>query len=142
MELPIRVKQLISEYSKPLTRPDWKKGSACNSAFKNDNVMIYLHNRTICLSLYKVYIKNINTDHIDFDYKELKKNKSFSEDIEQYGEMVFKLYSILFDDNPTYNNFYFFLKYDTIKKLRNTTTFKYTNILNEYNEVVDVKIEI
>jgi hypothetical protein len=80
-----------------------------------------------------VYIKNINTDHIDFDYKELKKNKSFSEEIEQYGEMVFKLYSILFDDNPTYNNFYFFLKYDTIKKLRNTTIFKYTNILNEHN---------
>ena len=142
MKLPVNVISLISEYSKPLSRPDWRQGSSCNSAFKNDNVMKYLHGRTICLSLYKVNIKNINTDHIPFEYTELKKHNTFSEDIQQYGEMVFILYSILFNNPyPIYSNFYFFLKYDA-KILRNTTTFKYTNILNENNEIIDVKIEI
>ena len=142
MQLPIKALSLIREYSKPLSRTDWKKGSSCNIVFKNDNVMKYLHNRTICLSLYKINTKNINTDHIPFDYTELKKNKSFSEDIEQYGEMVFKLYCILFNNPyPIYSNFYFFLKYDA-RILRNTTIFKYTNIMNENNEIIDVKIEM
>ena len=138
--LPKNVLDLIKEYFRPLTRPDWRQGSNCNNAFKNDNLMKYLHCRTISLSLYKIYIKNINTDHILFDYKKLKKNKTFTEDIEQYGEMVFKLYCILFENVPIYNNFYFFLKYDE-KILRNINKFKYTNIMID-NEIIDVKIEI
>ena len=56
--------------------------------------------------------------------------------------MVFKLYCILFNNPyPIYSNFYFFLKYDA-RILRNTTIFKYTNIMNENNEIIDVKIEM
>lgn len=35
MELPIELQNLINEYAKPLTRPDWKKGSYYNKMYYN-----------------------------------------------------------------------------------------------------------
>ena len=35
MELPIELQMIINEYAKPLTRPDWKKGSYYNRMYYN-----------------------------------------------------------------------------------------------------------
>ena len=105
---PANVIALISEYSKPLTRPDWRKGSFCNNAYKNSRLMLYLHNTTLCLS-------NL-TDRID--YTILNKNKSFTEDMNNYGEIIFECYSNLYSTSPKIENFYFYLKTHNLIKLK------------------------
>ena len=111
MILPVNALQLIKEYSKPLTRPDWKKGSYCNNSFKYSNLMIYLHYTTLCYCSYKKYESEI-------DYFVINKHKSFSEDINKYGETIFDSYSNLFNTSPKIENFYFYLKTHKLIKLK------------------------
>lgn len=110
MILPQNAIKLITEYSKPITRPNWRKGSYCNNAYKYSDLMTYLHSTTLCLSAYKTHIH-------DIDYFILINNKSFSEDINQYGEIIFECYSNLFPNSPKINNFYNYLKTHNLIKL-------------------------
>jgi hypothetical protein len=108
MILPQNAIKLIAEYSKPITRSNWRKGSYCNNAYKYSNLMTYLHTTTLCLSAYKTY---------KIDYFILINNKSFSEDINYYGEIIFECYSNLFPNSPKIDNFYTYLKMHNLIKL-------------------------
>lgn len=35
MEFPIEIQQIINEYAKPMTKPDWRKGAHINSICRN-----------------------------------------------------------------------------------------------------------
>ena len=35
MEFPIEIQMLINDYARPLTRPDWKKGSFINRTYRS-----------------------------------------------------------------------------------------------------------
>jgi len=37
MELPDDVLMYIKEFTRPISRPDWRKGSACNRIIENQN---------------------------------------------------------------------------------------------------------
>ena len=110
MNLPTNALHLIKEYSKPRTRPDWRNGSYCNNSFKYSKLMVYLHYTTLCYCSYKKGCSNI-------DYFVINKHKSFTEDINKYGEIIFDGYSTLFDNSPKIENFYNYLKTHKLIKL-------------------------
>lgn len=87
MELPLIAQKLISEYSKPLTRPDWRNGAIYNNSFKYSPIM----NETI-----KLYKRR---------YKGYSNYESISDLILDKGEIVFDLYPYYIE----YSNFYFYL---------------------------------
>jgi hypothetical protein len=62
--LPFRALLLISEYSKPLTRPDWRKSKPCVSTYMLFVYACSVTHRMPCkLRLYKLYqilLTNIN----------------------------------------------------------------------------------
>jgi hypothetical protein len=96
--LPQRAQKLISEYAKPITRGDWRKGSKCGNLFKNSEMNCCLHTVILLwLSRIKVYNPTINNFN------------TIIEDIAHYGELVFILNKyqtkVLF-----YNNYYFMLQ--------------------------------
>ena len=111
VSLPQNALILIKEYSRPLTNPDWKNGSYCNNAYKYSNLMIYLHNTTLCYSNYKKYQTHI-------DYYVINKHKSFTEDMNEYGETIFDCYSNLFYTSPKTENFYHYIKMNKLIKLK------------------------
>ena len=65
MELPIDIQMIINEYAKPLSRPDWKKGSYYNRMFYNP---VYTFNEIIVLM----------TEEYDFtDCQDMEYDNSF-----------------------------------------------------------------
>jgi hypothetical protein len=85
--LPFRAQNLISEYSRPITRPDWRNGSICNEAFKHNPVMINTFN------VLKKRIRPYNYDNLC----DLILDKG--------DDFVFQMYPYSIE----YNNFYFYL---------------------------------
>ena len=83
-KLPIRAQKLISEYSKPITRANWRKGSYCNSVFLYNNYNKILH---------KMVINWFRINKIC--YKKLENHTSIIEDMQIYGEDLFVNYVIL-----------------------------------------------
>ena len=82
MELPLRAQQLIIEYSKPLTRPNWRKGSQFNNAFKFSNYTTIIHNK------YLNYYQH-SAESIKYKYKLIMDTSSITEDIHKYGDNLF-----------------------------------------------------
>jgi hypothetical protein len=121
MELPLNAKHLISEYSKPITRPDWRKGSACVYAFKNSKAL---------LQMYYMYFKYYlcSNEIIQNKYKLIEQNKNLPDILKLYGESIYLISP--YNTYIVYNNFYFILKFFSY--------LKYT-ITNVYiiNEIVD-----
>lgn len=86
--LPSKALRLISEYSKPVTRPDWKKGSPLSVIFKYSPIMI---------KTYNILAKRIPR------YQEYD---NLCDLILNIGsERVFQMYPYTME----YNNFYFYL---------------------------------
>jgi hypothetical protein len=87
-KLPSKALRLISEYSKPVTRPDWKKGSFCAVIFKYSPIMV------------KTYVMLIRTIPHYGEYDNL------CDLILNIGsDKVFQMYPYAME----YNNFYFYL---------------------------------
>lgn len=56
--LPVELQQIINEYAKPLTRPDFKKGSYfIRNLVKNNEV--------ISLTIFKLFIESCSSDLTD-----------------------------------------------------------------------------
>lgn len=108
--LPINAIHLIREYSKPITRGDWRNGSQTNHIFKYSPIMVETHR------VLKNRIKQCN----EYD--------NLADVIVNIGsQRVFQMYPYIMD----YNNFYFYLVSEDnaffIKKpvLKITGKFKY-----------------
>jgi len=87
--LPSNVIKLISEYAKPLTRPDWRKGSPLSNIFKYSPIMVKTH---------KFLSTRMPTA--------CKKHDNLADLIVNLGsDRVFQMYEYMFD----YTNFYFYL---------------------------------
>ena len=102
MKLPENVLALISEYAKPITRGNWRKGSSCNYAFKY----------SICMDqLYKMYLKYYLCSNYFTKNKFilLEQVNNLSDNIKIYGEMFYSLSP--YRPYIIYNNFYFILRY-------------------------------
>ena len=111
--LPPNVQKLIHEYSKPITRANWRKGSSCNNAFKDTIILKNLH------EIYKHYYFLVIKD----EYKLILNNNTFIEDVQLFGENIYNL--IPCPSMLEYKNFYFVLRsYNVIKK---TKYFKFYN---------------
>ena len=124
--LPSNVLKLISEYSKPVTRPDWRKGSPLSNIFKYSPIMVKTH----------TFLKKVMPDAC-------KKHDNLADLIVNVGsDRVFQMYEYMFD----YTNFYFYLICEDnsflIKKpvLKKTGNFK---IKRRYqnNRIQDVTFE-
>ena len=118
--LPIRAQKLISEYAKPITRGNWRKGSHCNSVFLYNTYNKILHKMVInWFRMHKIC------------YKKLENHTSIIEDMQIYGEDLFVNYVI---DKVIYNNYYFMLRYF---KLLNQSHCLYYN----YNDDLYLNVE-
>ena len=126
--LPLRVLALIREYSKPLTRADWRNGSPTSFLILRSNIMVYI-NKTI---KYQLTIENGNpyscerfkrTFNAIFEYTGINY-------IQTYGELLL-IYTHPYLDKPSYANFYLYAKYylkDTkhlVLHFRNYYEYKY-----------------
>lgn len=108
MNLPENALSLIREYSKPLTRPDWRDGSNCCNIFKYSDEIRRLHQNF--LSYY--YCASISKEMYD-KYNFIARHTSLIQDLVKYGEDIFELIP---QSAFVYNNFYFVLKKDGILK--------------------------
>ena len=87
--LPSNVIKLIHEYSKPVTRPDWRKGSPLSNIFKYSPIMVKTH------TFLSSRMPNA-----------CKKYDNLADLIVNLGsDKVFQMYEYMFD----YMNFYFYL---------------------------------
>jgi hypothetical protein len=100
MTLPPNVIRLISEYSKPLTNPDWKKGSPHANILKYSQPLINLTDMLINLIQYYNYDYNKLFDR-SFMYTLLKLPCNIL--IQKYGEKIFDLFKSY---KPNQINFY------------------------------------
>lgn len=100
MTLPSNVIILISEYSKPLTKPNWKKGSPHAMMLKYSQPLISLTDMLINLIQYYNYDYNKLFDS-SFIYILLKLPCNIL--IQQYGEKIFDLFKSY---KPNQINFY------------------------------------
>jgi hypothetical protein len=118
MELPLNAKQLIYEYSRPITRPDWRKGSACNHAFKNSKPL---------LQMYYMYFKYYlcSNEITQNKYKLIETNNNLPDILKIYGESVYLLSP--YNTYIIYNNFYFILRFFSLIKYTITDVY----IINE-----------
>ena len=101
MELPANVLSLISAYSKPVTRPDWKKGTPHADIFKYSDPLEDIKIALVHKKMYYPYL-NYNT-LFNTQFWTVLYNKTFNEVIKLYGEQVFNVF-IAFDPNQM--NFY------------------------------------
>ena len=130
MSLPYRVQKLINEYAKPITRPNWRKGSKCGHIFKDSKLLKCLH---------VIYLENYKRK-LNKEYELIVQNSSFSEDLNLYGENIYKL-----SPNQStlgYNNFYFILR--RFKMIQNTNQFKISHIIewSDEDKVLSAQIKI
>ena len=87
-KLPSKAVRLISDYSKPVTRPDWKKGSPSATIFKYSPIMMKTHD---------ILARRI-THYGEYD--------NLCDLIINIGsDRVFQMYPYTME----YNNFYFYL---------------------------------
>jgi hypothetical protein len=94
MSLPSNVQALIGEYSKPVTRANWRQGSNCCASFKYSDEMTKLH---------QVFLKFLSKEN-----ESIRHHSSFTEDMHLYGEDIFEMspHTTLLG----HNNFYFMLR--------------------------------
>ena len=129
MELPLRAQQLISEYSKPFTRPDWRQGSSCNFEFKNDLLLTNIHQR-----FFADYL-SLSAKEKE-EYKFIHCNRSFTQDLQQFGNKIFEI----LDYELPYNNFYFLLRRYGV--LKNTNTLSIRHLYNYKNNKIIITTEV
>ncbi len=126
-DLPISAQKLISEYAKPLTRPDWRDGSYCNNAFKLCASNKYLHN------MFLKYYNGLNSC-VQHRYNSIELNESIMDTINIYGENIFKIYP--YTSLVVYYNYYFMLRH--FKLLNNADTFLIRQL---YYDSYEVEVE-
>ena len=100
MILPSIAIKLISEYSKPLSRPDWKKGTDHANALKNSEHFINIRDMFINIKDYYNYNYNTQFDTL-FMYRLLK--LPFNILLQNYGDEIFNLFKSY---KPNQLNFY------------------------------------
>jgi hypothetical protein len=100
MNLPEIAQKLISEYSKPVTRPDWRKGTIHAQLFKYSPIFVDIKQSFKNVSEYY----NVNYNHIfDTNFTYMLYATTFNEIIQLYSESVFNIY---FSYKPEQMNFY------------------------------------
>jgi len=119
IELPLNVQQLIREYSKPVTRGDWRKGSATNEIFKFSCINKYLHD------IYLKYYNGLN-DYTQSKYNLIENTYTLPDDIINYGESIFNIYP--YNTLVVYRNYYFILRHFSL--LKNADTFLIRQLYN------------
>ena len=123
--LPHRARKLISEFSKPITRPDWRSGTPLAKLITESPIMVYI-NKTIKHQL----MIEINGTVYSLDRLKLKFNKILEYSgnyIHMYGEELL-IYTHPYLYYPSYANFYLYAKY----YLKNTGHLILSNVLNRY----------
>ena len=106
--LPHRARKLISEFSKPITRPDWRSGTPLAKLITESPIMVYI-NKTIKHQL----MIEINGTVYSLDRLKLKFNKILEYSgnyIHMYGEELL-IYTHPYLYYPSYANFYLYAKY-------------------------------
>jgi len=126
MSLPPNVIALISEYSKPLTRPNWREGSNCCYSFKYDIVLTNLHQNFLSEVLGSAYFCE--------KYEFVRRHSSFSQDLQKYGEDIYEVSPYRTELGT--NNFYFIMK--KWKVLKYTGMFQINNLI-DWISVMTVK---
>ena len=119
--LPHRARKLISELSKPITRPDWRSGTPLAKLITESPIMVYI-NKTIKHQL----MIEINGTVYSLDRLKLKFNKILEYSgnyIHMYGEELL-IYTHPYLYYPSYANFYLYAKY--------TGHLILSNVLNRY----------
>jgi hypothetical protein len=100
MNLPEIAQKLISEYSKPVTRPDWRKGTKHAHLFKYSPIFVDIKESFKNVSeYYNVNYNNIFDDHFTY----MLYASTFNEIIQLYSESVFNIYVSY---KPDQMNFY------------------------------------
>ena len=120
-----RARKLISEFSKPITRPDWRSGTPLAKLITESPIMVYI-NKTIKHQL----MIEINGTVYSLDRLKLKFNKILEYSgnyIHMYGEELL-IYTHPYLYYPSYANFYLYAKY----YLKNTGHLILSNVLNRY----------
>jgi len=129
MDLPLRAQKLISEYSKPVTRPNWRDGSYCNNTFKFCAANKYLHN------IFLKYYNGLNSS-LQKRYKSIEFVESIMDTVNIHGECIFNIYP--YTTLVVYYNYYFILR--QFKILKNAEMFLIRQLYNgSFN--YDVEIE-
>lgn len=103
-QLPQNVINIIREYSKPITRPDWRQGSKHATIFKYSPAFVGLKESFINVSLY--FKINLN-DLYDEMFCTILYDKTFNEIIQNYSESAFNIYGSY---KPEQMNFYRFCR--------------------------------
>jgi hypothetical protein len=99
-KLPTKALKLISEYSKPCTRPDWKKGAPHSKILEQSHHFVHLSDMLINIKDYYNHDYNKLFDTL-FLYTLLK--LPFNKLLEKYGDAVFDLF---YSYKPNQMNFY------------------------------------
>ena len=99
-KLPTKALKLIREYSKPCTRPDWKKGAPHSKLLEKSQHFINLSDMLINIKHYYSHDYNKLFDTL-FMYTLLK--LPFNKLLEKYGDAVFDLF---YSYKPNQMNFY------------------------------------
>ncbi len=72
MKLPDDIVKIIREYSKPMTRPDWRKGCYYNKKYKCYGINYSF--KYIVILMYRLYRYHILNIHDNMIYSELLMN--------------------------------------------------------------------
>jgi hypothetical protein len=111
--LPLRAQKLISEFSKPLTRPEWKNGCLHAKLFKYSPAIIDLTESFKNVSNY--YYINFN-DLFDDNFNHMLYTRPFNEIIQTYSELVFNIYRSYIPDQMNFYRYCRLTSYLTITK--------------------------
>ena len=72
MEFPIEIQMLINDYARPLTRPDWRKGSDSNRTYRSLNGGLNIRQFKMYLDLcsdlkrsYKLWAYDLESGNLD-----------------------------------------------------------------------------
>ena len=125
MALPANVLALISEYSKPITRPNWRDGSNCSYAFKYSHTMMDLH------QTYLSYV--LESEYFYKKYELVRRHIAFPQDLQKYGEDIFEISPYRTELGT--NNFYFIMK--KRKLLKYTGLFQINNLIDWINVITE-----
>ena len=131
MELPLRAQQLISEYAKPLTRPDWRQGSICNFEFKYDVVLTNLHH-----VFFSNYLQLLSAEQKS-EFYFIHCNRSFIEDIQRFGNKIFEIsHNVL-----PHNNFYFLLRRCGVLNNTDKLFIRHTYDYDKGKQIITTEVE-
>jgi len=113
MEFPEDILQIIREYSKPVTRSNWREGAPHGNIFKH-SMTSHIVKQVICY-----YYRDF--EWMKYCYPELESDIPFSDILIRYGDKIF----------PCYNFYHIMIRQNILTKT-SYFTYQYRNGQQEW----------